>query len=412
MLASGPNVVNAGPARDLGRPLLVLGLLALATRAGLVLAGHGQPPLRWEYDTLVANLLAGRGLLYEHLFGVPYQAYYSGLAYLGLLAACEQLAPQAAWPVQTLQSLASLGTGLAVFLLARRWASPQAALLATLATWFHPALVHYDVAQVHPLSLDTACGLFALLATLRAAERTSPGRIAAAGGLLGLAALQRGSLLPVLLIWPVLAGQRQRRALAAVVLASLVPLAGWSTRNLLLLGQPLLVSTAGEHFWIGNAAGSAGGALLPSGQPVIETLPPRLRAQLSAADELGQGRAFWRAGLEEATARPARFAWGALVKAGRFWSLAPQSGARYPPAWRLGYLLFGTLLTVLAALGAARLGRHADEDARLLLRLALGLVLAVTLTHALTYFELRHRFALDPLLALLAVGLSRSPRRV
>lgn len=411
MLASGPHVVNAGSSLRHRLALLAGVVLALAARAALVLVGHGQPPLRWEYDALVASLLAGRGLVHEHLFGVPYHAYYSGVAYLGLLAGCERVAPGAAWPIQAVQALASVGAGLAVYLLARRVAGPPAALAAAAATWFHPGLVHYDVAQVHPLSLDTACGLLALLAALRAADRPTAGRVTAGGALLGLAVLQRGSLLPLLLLWP-LAGRRHRRTLALVALAALVPLSAWCLRSAALVGRPVLTSTTGEHFWIGNAPGSTGGALLPSGQPVIETAPPALAAQLEAGDELAQQRALWRAGLAEAGARPARFAWGLLAKAARFWSLAPQSGLRYPARWRVAYLLLASALLACAALGARRLARRADEDARLLLGLALATLAAVTLAHALLYFELRHRFALDPLLAVLAAGLAAPPRRV
>lgn len=411
MLASGPHVVNASSSLRPRWLLLAGSLLALAARAALVLAGHGQPPLRWEYDALVASLLAGRGLVYEHLFGVPYQAYYSGLAYLGLLAGCERLAPGAAWPIQALQALASVGAGLAVYCLARRVAGPPTALAAALVTWFHPGLLHYDVAQVHPLSLDTACGLLALLASLRAADLPTAGRVTAAGTALGVAILQRGSLLPLLLLWP-LAARRHRRALALVALVALVPVAGWCLRNASVMGRPVLTSTSGEHFWIGNAPGSSGGALLASGQPVIETAPPALAVELAAGDELGQQRAFWRAGLAEVQAHPARFALGLLAKAARFWSLAPQSGLRYPAAWSVGYLLLASVLLACAALGAWRVARDGDDGARLLLGLSLATLGAVTLAHALLYFELRHRFALDPLLAVLAAGLATPPRRV
>lgn len=411
MLASGRNVVNASAPRRLRLILTAGALLALAARGALVLAGHGQPPLRWEYDALVASLLEGRGLVYEHLLGTPYHAYYSGLAYLGLLAGCERLAPGAAWPIQAVQALASVTAGLVAYSLARRLATPPAALAAAGLTWFHPGLLHYDVAQVHPLSLDTACGLLALLAALRATDRPSAARLATAGGALGLAVLQRGSLLPLLLLWPVAAG-RHRRTLVIVACAALVPLGGWCLRNAAILGRPVLASTSGEHFWIGNAPGSTGGALLPSGRAVIERLPPALAAELETGDELEQQGAFWRAGLAGVRAHPARFAWGLLAKAARFWSLAPQSGRRYPAAWRLSYLLLASALLGCAAVGAWRVARRGDEQARLLLGLTLLMLAAVTLAHALLYFELRHRFALDPLLAVLAAGLAAPCRRV
>lgn len=409
MLASAPEMVNAPPIPSERGLLWAGGLLALGLRMALIAAGHGQPPQRWEYSALAASLLAGRGLAHEHLFGVTYRAYYSGLGYLGLSAGCEWLAPGQAWPVQAVQALSSVAAGALAFALARRVAPARMAGLAACATWFHPGLVHYDVAQLHPLSLDAACGLLAAWTTLRAAESARLSRVVWAGAALGLAILQRGSLLPLLVLWPLAV---RRRPVALAALAALVPLGAWATRNLCVLGQPLLTSTSGEHFWIGNAPGSTGGALFAGGKPVIDELPPDLAARLAATGELGQSRAFWQAGLAEAAGHPTGFATGMLAKAARFWSLAPQTGARYPPGWSLAYLAFGSALLALAVLGARRLWRGGNPGARALVALLVASLLAVSAVHAVFYFELRHRFALDPLLAVLAAGLARRRAQV
>lgn len=374
----------------------LMGLLAagLALRLSLIAAGFGQPAARWEYDALAENLLAGRGYVYEHLAAVPYRAYYSGLPYVASLGACRWLT-DSDLPVQLLQALLALLSACCAWDVAFALAGRRAAFAAAALTIFHPGLVYYDVAQVHPLGLDTALGLASLLALRRALVSGAPARSWVAGVLLGLAVLQRGALLPFAVLAPLLLRHRPRAARLVWAGAALV-LAPWVLRNALVFGTPGLSTTTAEHFWIGNAPGSTGGSLAPDGSAVLSQLPPETLQALARSDELGQARLF-RALVKERTARePLTVARGVALKFLRFWTVAPHTGLLYPRAWTFVHLACYAPLLALGLLSAWRLRR--DPLVRLIVLMSLG----VALVHALVYFELRHRLALEPLLAVLA----------
>jgi hypothetical protein len=391
--------------------LLALLALGCAVRLGLILAGVGQPPARWEYDEIAARWLAGDGYVYDHLAGVPYHAYYSGLPYVALLAVCRAMT-QSDLPVQVFQGACALLSACSAAALARSLGGCRAGHVAAALTLLAPGLLYYDVAQIHPLGLDTALSLLALVALQRALAGKTRSSAAAAGALLGLALLQHNSLLVFAVLTPIVLWIRRRSRLAGLLALGSVAVVGpWLVRNGLVVGTPLLVSTTGEHLWIGNAPGSTGGALLPSGEPVIATLPLDIAAALAGSDERQQQRLFWRLSLDALHDRPWTFASGVLLKFVRFWTLAPHVGQLYPRWWTwVETTWFGALLFT-ALVGAARLWPRAS--ARPTVVMIVGLCLSVSLVHALLYFELRHRFVLEPLLAVLAAtafaGLTGAP---
>jgi 4-amino-4-deoxy-L-arabinose transferase-like glycosyltransferase len=375
----------------------LMGLLAtgLVARLVLVAAGLGQPPARWEYDALAESLLGGRGYVYEHLGGVPYRAYYSGLPYVAALAAC-RFATDSDLPVQLLQALLALAGACCAWDLAGSLAGRKAAFAAAAATLLHPGLMYYDVARVHPLGLDTALGLASLCALRRALASEAPGPSWLAGAALGLAVLQRGALLPFALLAPLLLVRHRPRSAGLVWAGAALALAPWLLRNALVLGTPELSTTTAEHFWIGNAPGSTGGSLAPDGNALLSQLPGDRLAALGQTDELGQARLFRELISERAAREPLAVARGVAWKLLHFFSVAPHTGLRYPRAWTFVHLACYAPLLALAVLGAWR--RRAEPLVVWIVLLALS----VALVHALAYFELRHRLALEPLLAVLA----------
>lgn len=377
----------------------LMGLLAagLGARLGLVAAGVGQPAARWEYDALAENLLSGRGYVYEHLAGVPYRAYTGGLPYVAALAACRS-ATDSDLPVQLLQALLALVSACCAWDLAGALAGRRAAFAAAALTLLHPGLVYYDVARIHPLGLDTALGLVSLCALRRALASDAPGPSLLTGVLLGLLVLQRGALLPFALLAPVLLLRNKPRAAGLIWAGAALVLAPWLLRNALVLGTPVLSTTNAEHFWIGNAPGSTGGNLMPDGTVVLGHLPTSTLAALGGTDELGQARIFRELVCERVAREPLAVARGVALKFLRFWTVAPHTGLAYPRAWTFVHLAFYVPLLVLGLLGAWRLREEP------LVRFIVLLALSVALVHALVYFELRHRLALEPLLAVLAAA--------
>ena len=391
--------------------LVVVALLALSLRIAIVSA-VASPPERFEYATIVESWIGGDGLDYPHL-GTIYGAYYSGVPYLTTCAALTLAFPPGAAAIQVIQALFSVLNGAAILWIGRQAGGRGIGLTAAIMTALHPALAYYDVRKLHPLGLD------ALLTSLVVAgllwveggpqERR---RTAVAGCLLGLGILQRGSLLVLLPLACIWLWRRTSGAIAATyAAAALATVCPWLLRNYVEVGAPVLVSTTGEHFWIGNAPGSAGSNLLPSGKPVLTLMPRGLEAELSELDEVGQSRAFWRAGWTAAANDPSGFGAGLARKMVLFWSFGPQSGAWYPPIFRDSYLFYYAWVLALAAIGAWRL-KGTQQGARILGVLALTFA-AVSVTHSVFYAEMRHRWALEPLmLVLAAIAVSRRPSRL
>jgi len=393
-----------------GLPILSLGA-GLLLRLGLIAARAGEPPELFEYDTLARNLLAGAGYVCPHL-GVPYLSYYAGLPYVGLTALLYALAPPGFTAVLVAQAVLSTLTGALACWIGRRLRDAATGALAAALVAFHPPLVYCDTHKLHPLGLDALLTAAAFAGALWLARAPGPKRALAAGLLLGAGVLQRGSLLAFvplagLWLWTVLggAGGRRRTAILGAWLAGIaLAVAPWVVRNARLHGAPLLLTTNGEHFWIGNAPSSLGSALLPDGRRVLDAMPAGLRRELDRGGELAQERAFWRAGLAHARAHPLAFARGVLRKLVSFWTFAPQSGILYPPLYRTLYRLYYAAVALLAAWGLAGLLEGPDPGARRGAWLMLALFAAVSAVHAVFYVELRHRWALEPLLLVLAAA--------
>jgi 4-amino-4-deoxy-L-arabinose transferase-like glycosyltransferase len=381
------------------RGLLAVAALAVAARLAALLV-IGSSPSRWEYDSIAANLLSGRGWVVDSL-GTEYRSYYAGLPYVGLRLSAYLLAPPGTLAMLLLQAAVAAGGALALAWVAERCFDRRVALTAAALAATHPALVYCDVRHLHPLGLDAALTTLAVAVLLRPME----GRRAAftAGVVVGLGALQRGSLLgfaPLAALW---LGRREGVARAGgFALGVAVAMAPWLVRNSLLHGRPVMLSTTGQHFWIGNVPGSSGSARLPDGETVMGAFGSEIAERLKGAGELEQDRVFLEAALRHVRDDPTGFVTGVGRKFLHFWTFSPQTGVLYPDAYRAAYLAYYAAIAVLALVG---LWRWRKVDAVQPALVLIGMLFLVTsLVHALLYFEMRHRWALEPLLLMLSAG--------
>ncbi len=228
---------------------LVLGV-ALAARL-LAFAPFAQAPYAFDesyYAAVAKDIALGRG----HTLGLA-RVYEPGALRPPLLSFA--LAP-VVWLTQgshsaarAFQILPSLAVVAGVFALARRRFGARAALAAGLAAALAPPLVHYP----HFLWAENLAAILLVLCLvcLERFERDARwDRVAAAGALLGLAALTKEVwlfLAPVAAAWIawVGSGRAARRAAAAALFALCValPIAPWALRNARQLAQPVLISS-------------------------------------------------------------------------------------------------------------------------------------------------------------------------
>lgn len=292
-------------------PLLVA-LVALAIRSAFVVIQSFRPIIDAPFvagDSLLylelgQNIAEGRGMITSDgptaFVGPGYPMFLaillrSGTALLGIGL------------VQAI--LGALTAGLvahAAARLARSSGEPQVRIAAWIgggAAALYPHLVLWT-GYVLSETLFLALMAGAIVAALHAASG-SP-RAAAVGGLAaGAAALTRSAYLAaaiVTLLWLIWAARRGRRTAVAVAFAFalIVPLAAWTTRNVLDMGAPVVTSTSGgASLYHGNARGGTGGT---RGYADSVDIPPiDVPQQL---DEVGRDAFYQRRAVADITSDP------------------------------------------------------------------------------------------------------------
>ena len=365
----------------------------------------------WEYDAIARNILSGSGYVADHL-GTPYRSLYPGVFYIGLTALLYGMFPPGQTAVLIAQAIGSVLLGMTVYGIGRELWDHRAGLLAAALTVFHPGLLYYDTVNLHPLGFDALTGALAMLALLRVRATTSLASLVGIGMVLGVALHQRMSLIGLfpaglLWIWTRPGSSRRVGRVAVCAVGLLVVVSPWIMRNIRMFGHPVMSTAMGEMAWRGNAPGGDGSSYLPSGTTVLDAAPAEFRQQLRAADEWGQSQLFSRAAGAHASAHPWQWAAGCARKFLYFWTVGPGTGRLYPRAYYVIYLLYYAGAMLLAVRGAVRLAaaerRTVDGSDGVWLVAATGLLLS--LVQCLLYVELRHRWAIEPLLLVLtAVG--------
>jgi hypothetical protein len=253
------------------------------------------------------------------------------------------------WAACLLNALLGAIAAAAVFVAARGFLAPPAmwvAPAAAMAVALDPTQIAYATMV---LSEPLATALVALaLAVLAWPRRTAAP--AAAGALLGLAALTRESLallLPILAVSRARAGAAlgdwgtRRRAALVFLLAGLLAIVPWTLRNQQVTGTPVFISaSAGYNLLVGNnpyADGSQRG-----GKAIFQVPDPPVPESLPPVERHLRGAAFAGAWI---VAHPWQFlskgAAGALRMFGldRQWIYAERQGyygRRMTPGVRLG----------------------------------------------------------------------------
>jgi len=298
--------------------LALVGALAFALRAVVLVqlrdvplfdAALGDGRAYWER---AGAILAGESG-HEPFYQAPLYPYFlAGLRALGAGVVAVRVVQVA------------LGALAVVLLVDAAWCAlgRRAALGAALLLVPYVPLLFLEVELQKGALTSLTCALVAWSAVRVALdERASLGRVAALGGLLGLAALNREEALaaaPLLALWLLRTtapgGARRGAAFLAGLALALAPV----TLHNLAAGE-LVVTTAqaGPNFWIGNHSGATGtyAPLRPGrGDAKHERIDARLLAEQDVGHELGHAQVsrYWmRRTLGEIGASPG--AWLALL---------------------------------------------------------------------------------------------------
>ena len=309
-------------------------------------------------------------------------------------------------PLRLAQCVLESLTAVAVAVMGRAVAGPRGVWAGVVyaVQWFSVELPCWTLTENLHLVLFT--GAMAVLLASR--QRSTLALPAAAGVLLGLAALTRSvttGFIPFAALWRALTGERRRGAAITIVLTSAGVILPWTARNVFILHEPILIETAAfENIWYANSLVDR--ARFERQQDFIHSRPTPAEKR-SAAVEFA---------LRGITRHPAAFV--DKVR-GNFWHLLRPEGLhnlltieRSLEPWRHAVTILLDDLVLLAALPpfVAFLagGRPKPDRALVALWTAYYLLMVVVIFHN----EIRYRSLLVPFLlagAAGGLGLLRDP---
>jgi hypothetical protein len=325
--------------------------------------------------------------------------------------------------VRLFQAVVSLGTVAITYRLGREVVAPRTATWAAGLLCFYPSLLAYNnliLTEVVFTFLLTA----AVLLTVLAIRRGSVGCAAAAGVVLGLAALTRSIvwLAPpflaayFLIVWP--AGWGRRLAAAAALAAAFAAvLAPWSVRNTRLQQTFVAVDTMGGlNFMLGNYRHTplyrSWDAITLEGEKfwaheVITTYPPEERVTQGQMDKLAL-----RQGLKFVRENPGLTLQRDLVKFFDFWGLEREvvagAGRGFfgtPSRWAIlgltAAIAGGYAAAILLAIFGVLFAPPADRRAHWLFLAVIAYTCAL---HTVVFAHSRYHLPLVPLILLYTAG--------
>jgi hypothetical protein len=391
-------------------PIVTILLAAVVARLAVMAPELGRSPADPDNYLAIARSVA-RGEGYR-LDGRP-TAYRPPLYPLVLAPIVGALGDRIEWGIAGLHLLLGVGTVAFTSAVARRWGFPpgRAAVAAAIVA-LDPVLV----AQARSVMTETLSA-FLVAGSLWALADPRPLGSAVMGGLgLGLSALCRPSLLPVVGLCGVAitaqgSGPLRRRLARAGVLAAttVLVLTPWAARNALVFGEPVWTTTHGGY------------TLALANNPVyydeILNGPP-------GAVWGGAAQGAWWKGLNRATAglpepqadrilrssavrtigeHPRDFLRASAARIGRFWGIAPSIRV-YPAALRLATAMWTVPLWLALAIGLGRRGLWRWPCVA-----APALLVTLTVVHVAYWSDMRMRAPIVPAIALIAAGAGLSP---
>ena len=393
-------------------------MLAVGLRLAGGWATHSfSHPQLFEYEDIARSLLLGEGFVYRHLGGVKYYAFDAPL-YPSICAAVYWLTGGSVSALLFVQIMVAGATTFFVSVLSYRLFGWRAGLFSGLLVAVHPGLIIYASLKVHQLVFDVLCFIWLFWQLLEVYAKRTVRVYLVLGLAFGISLLERptaAAFLPVAIAWLILTKPKNERPRefrlgAAVLIVACLVIAPWIARNAFRLHHFVFIrSTNWEVFWRGNNPEATGHSYINANQTVLDSLSAKSLQELkSLPDELAQGQWFREQAFAFIRQHPGSFAWLTLKKFYYFWWFAPQSGVRYPKGWLLGYKGFYSVILLFSIIGGWGLLRSGTQVQRHSLFLIVAMLLALSFVYSFHYVEGRHRWAVEPLIIIIAgVGVSR-----
>ena len=372
-----------------------LAILAIALVARLAFALLMPPRILWpdglEYEA-VARSLREHGTYGVQTLRPP--GYPTLIAGVYALLGENLLALRVVESVLGTASVAILGlAGAATF-------GSTAGFIAATLMAFHPVLAFLPSTQYSENTVVLVL-VMALAAVFAAWRRGGLWRWALAGGLFGVGALVRPTvvfMLPGLGLGLLLLPPRERGRILPLVVALaalIVTVTPWVARGHRVHGQWFFVATGGgRQFWVGNNARATAETSSPTQWNAAER-----ESLFSYPDEIAQERWHYREGLRFVRSEPARAGRLYLKEISNLFALWPETFSRAVSAGGPGRWAQGTASVMIFAGAVIALARRRGEPFLLPL---VGAVVTFTLASAMFFTVMRYRMVVEPCLLWLA----------
>lgn len=350
-------------------------------------------PETWEYEKAVNNFFAGRGLVFD-IYGTTYNSLLTPL-YPILCILTYALSGHSFFVMAVIASIISSLICVVIFFLGRDLFGAKVGFLAGVLTILHPGLVVYT-SKFHPLVLDSL--LFCVVIRMLIKTRKKPDYLnqLKLGLIFGLTMLSRSTILlflPVSWLW---LKRKSSSFFIIFIFTSIIVLTPWLVRNYIIHKKILIVSSSANVFWRGNNPLATGTSLGPSGKPMLEEAGD-IMSLIYGKTEIEQNRIFIDASLRFIKNNPSKFIKLTLKKLYYFWWFSPDSGSEYKKEWLVIYRAFYSLALLFAISGFFGF-RNLEPPIRYDIAIVLLLMLTISLAQSLFYVEIRHRWAIEPLM--------------
>lgn len=365
----------------------------------IVLLGRHIRPEVWEYNDIALNILSGKGYLYR-LFNTDYYSFgYPAYSYIS--AAFHFLTKENYFALEIFQAALSAWTCYFVFLIAKKLFNSKTGLLAAFLAAVHPGSIIYS-SKIHELTLVAflITAVFWMIISMDIRKASDNMLI---GLVIGLGILTRPTFIFILPVYLLYAAGKTRpfkdclKYFAVVLFCAVIVITPWTIRNYNIHKRLIFITTtSAEHFWRGNNPLATGSALTKDRKTIIDIAPKEFLDRLYSSNEIGQYDLFMKETISFIKKNPAFFANMLMRKFYYFWWFSPQAGLTYPALWGSIYKIFYIILAVFFIPGVW-FGVRRGSDRFAVLSLLL-LFLLISAANSIYYVEMRHRWAIEPLI--------------
>lgn len=398
--------------------IILITILAFITRLySLFLLGRHITPEVWEYDAIALNIIQQKGYSFNYLNTVYHSYVYP--VYPFLTALSHLITGKNYFVLEICHVILSAATCYFVYLIGKLIFNQKVGLLSSFLVAIHPGLVVYST-KLHELTLVVFLITFIFWLIISLDYRKVYNNIFISI-LIGIGVLTRPTFiffLPVYFLYIWLDSKRFKSALKAILAAtlfSILIILPWTIRNYQIHKRWIFITTnSAEHFWRGNNPAASGSALTQDGQAIIEKAPGEIKEKIYKMTEIEQYGFFYKEAFKFIYSHPGLFAKMALKKFFYFWWFSPQVGLLYPGLWKIVYMAYYGILfpAFIFGLYMSLFKKTLIINRAAIISLSLFLVLTASL-YALFYVEIRHRWAIEPLMLIFsAFGLTMLWRNI